>query len=60
MAVGIAEHAGVAAVEGLRRLASDLRALGSGLLDDVVHPLARVDVVREGDTTPAGAAIRDT
>src|SRR5205814_5443499 len=59
MAVEVEEHSRVAAVERLRRLACDLRPVRAGLLDHLVHLLARAEVVREGDATPAGAVVRD-
>src|SRR5438874_10398832 len=37
MTVEVAERSRVAAVEGLRRLASDIRSVRAGLLDDLVH-----------------------
>ena len=58
MTVEVEERSCVAAVEGLRRLASDLGPVRARLLDDLVHVLARADIVREGDATPTGAVIR--
>src|SRR3954451_2829484 len=59
MAVEVAERAGVSAVERLRRFASYLRTVRARLLDDLVHLLARPNVVREDDAAPACAVIRD-
>src|SRR5437588_11357172 len=60
MTVEVEERPRVAAVEGLRRLASNLRSDRTGPLDDLVHPLAGADVVREGDAAPTRTVIRDT
>src|SRR3954454_3763406 len=57
VAVGVAERAGVAAVEGFRRLSGDLGPVASGPLDDLVDLLAQGDVVREGDAAPATAVV---
>src|SRR3954469_15194166 len=53
MPVGVREHARVAAVEGLRRLARDRGAGLSSPLDDGRDLLAAPDVVRERDPAPA-------
>ena len=59
MAVEVKEHAGVAAVESLRRLASDFRPVRARLLDDLVNLLVRPNIVSEGHTTPTCTVIGD-
>src|SRR3954447_16342791 len=50
--VEIAERAGVPAVERHRRLARDLRAVTTRLLEQVLHFLPRAHVMRERDSAP--------
>src|SRR5436190_19390765 len=59
MTIEVAQHGRVAAVEGLGRLATDLRPVRAGLFGDLVHLLGGADVVCESDATPACTVIRD-
>src|SRR5829696_9377188 len=57
MAVGIDEDSRVAAPEGLRPCARDVRAGRAGLLDDGVDLLRRAAVVGERDAAPAAGVL---
>ena len=59
VAVRVAEDTRVAAVERFRRLSGNLRAVSPGELDHLVHRVARADVVRQRDATPAGGLVAD-
>src|SRR4051794_24734753 len=55
--VEVAKRAGVAAVERLRGLARDLRAVRARLVDHAVHLVPRTDVVRQRDAAPVRALV---